>query len=215
MTVAAHLVGGLGDLHAITMEQRRQLSPEQAAPLIYGTQWFCAGVATYVAFIWMLKLNMLFLYQRVVNGLWVAKFIKPTMGLVVMTFFAIMMILFCSCRPYHRMWIVYPDQGGKLHKAMPSRTPELTHLSNHRNLQAAGHGQPGTSPGHEHLDGRVHHGHPRTGHPPRQDHNLAENQPLPPLRRRHLHHDRRDPARRLRSCGLYPPAPPPSHPVEH
>lgn len=111
MTVAAHLVGGLGDLHAITMEQRRQLSPEQAAPLIYGTQWFCAGVATYVAFIWMLKLNMLFLYQRVVNGLWVAKFIKPTMGLVVMTFFAIMMILFCSCRPYHRMWIVYPDQG--------------------------------------------------------------------------------------------------------
>ncbi|EKG16831.1 hypothetical protein MPH_05934 [Macrophomina phaseolina MS6] len=54
---------------------------------------------------------MLFLYQRIVNGLWVAKFIKPAMGLVVATFIAIMMILFCSCRPYHRMWIVYPDQG--------------------------------------------------------------------------------------------------------
>lgn len=111
MTVAAHLVGGLGDLHAITMEQRRELTPEEAQSLILGTQWFCAGVATYVLFIWILKLNMLFLYQRIVSGLWVAKFIKPTMGLVVATLFAIMMILFCSCRPYNRMWMVYPDQG--------------------------------------------------------------------------------------------------------
>ncbi|RWA05111.1 hypothetical protein EKO27_g9995 [Xylaria grammica] len=111
MTVAAHIVGGLGDLHALPLETRKNLSGEEAASYIYGTQWFCAGVATYLLFIWTLKLNMLFLYQRIVRGLWVEKFIKPTMFLVVGTFIIICLILFCVCRPYHRMWIIYPDQG--------------------------------------------------------------------------------------------------------
>jgi hypothetical protein len=56
---------------------------------------------------------MLFLYQRIVRGLWVEKFIKPTMYLVVATFTACYLILFCVCRPYNRMWIVAPDQGGE------------------------------------------------------------------------------------------------------
>lgn len=112
MTVAAHIVGGHGDLHALTTQQREVLTPEAAEPFILGTKWFCVGVATYITFIWLLKMNMLFLYQRVVNGLWVEKFIIPTMGLVVVTYIAIMMILFLPCRPYSRMWVVFPDQGG-------------------------------------------------------------------------------------------------------
>lgn len=113
MSVAADIVGGLGDLHALDLEQRAALSDEEARRYIYGTQWFCAGVATYILFIWTLKLNMLFLYQRVFRDLWVAKFIKPAICLVITTFAAIYLILFCACRPYHRMWIVYPDQGRK------------------------------------------------------------------------------------------------------
>jgi hypothetical protein len=58
MTVAAHIVGGLGDLHALTMEQREALTEEEAKSLIYATQWFCAGVATYILFIWSLKMNV-------------------------------------------------------------------------------------------------------------------------------------------------------------
>ncbi|CAH0025281.1 unnamed protein product [Clonostachys rhizophaga] len=111
MTVAAHIVGGLGDLHAVSLDARKRMTPEEAAPLIYATKWFCAGVATYILFIWTLKLNMLFLYQRIVNGLWVEKFIMPTIILVLATFVAIYGILFGVCRPYNRMWIVYPDQG--------------------------------------------------------------------------------------------------------
>lgn len=199
MTVAAHLVGGLGDLHAITMEQRRELTPEEAQSLILGTQWFCAGVATYVLFIWILKLNMLFLYQRIVNGLWVAKFIKPTMGLVVATLFAIMMILFCSCRPYNRMWMVYPDQGGEfVWMQSPSTTADPTLPAANRNLQASSHHQPGTGPDHEYPHRHVYHGHPSASHPPGPHDHLAQSQSLRPLRRRHLHHDRRHPARRLR-----------------
>jgi hypothetical protein len=70
---------------------------------------------------------MLFLYQRIVKGLWVEKFIKPTMGLVITTFVAIYLILFCVCRPYNRMWIVFPDQGGKLR---PFRAGILRRLPN-------------------------------------------------------------------------------------
>lgn len=113
MTVAAHIVGGLGDLHALDLEVRKNMTEEESAPYVYGTQWFCAGVATYIMFIWTLKLNMLFLYQRVVEGLWVQKFLKPAMILVGVTFITSYLILFCACRPYNRMWIVFPDQGRK------------------------------------------------------------------------------------------------------
>ncbi|KAI0389908.1 hypothetical protein F5Y17DRAFT_469311 [Xylariaceae sp. FL0594] len=111
MTVAAHIVGGLGDMHALPMSEREALSAEDAASYVYATQWFCAGVATYLLFIWTLKLNMLFLYQRVVRGLWVERLIKPTMYVVGASFAAIYLILFCACRPFHRMWVIYPDQG--------------------------------------------------------------------------------------------------------
>lgn len=115
MTLAAHIVGGHGDIHALTLDERRALvlaDPQVSEPVIMGTKWFCVGVATYITFIWLLKLNMLFLYQRIVNGLWVEKFIVPTMGLVVVTYISIMMLLFLPCRPYYRMWIIFPDQGG-------------------------------------------------------------------------------------------------------
>ncbi len=113
MTVAAYIVGGVGDLHALPLEQRKDMTKEQAAKYVWGTQWFCAGVATYILFIWTLKLNMLFLYQRIVRGLWVEKFIKPTIYLVIGTFIVNYLILFCACRPYNRMWVVYPAQGRK------------------------------------------------------------------------------------------------------
>lgn len=113
MTVAAHIVGGVGDLHALPIDVRRNMSEEESKPYVYGAQWFCAGVATYNLFVWTLKLNMLFLYQRIVKGLWVEKLIKPAMIIVGSTFIAVMLTLFCACRPYNRMWIVYPDQGSK------------------------------------------------------------------------------------------------------
>ncbi|KAK5651877.1 hypothetical protein OQA88_11536 [Cercophora sp. LCS_1] len=114
MTVAAHIVGSNGDLHSLTPQQRYQLSllpPEFAEQYIMGTRWFSAGVVTYITFIWLLKINMLFLYQRVVNGLWVEKFIMPTMGLVVLTYLSLIMVLFLPCRPYSRILIIWPDQG--------------------------------------------------------------------------------------------------------
>ncbi|EKG09755.1 hypothetical protein MPH_13188 [Macrophomina phaseolina MS6] len=111
MTVAAHMVGGLGDIGAIPADQRASLTKEQAASLVLGTKWFVSGWYTYVSLIWTLKMNMLFLYQRVVNGLWVAKFIKPTMFFVGVTYISIILLVSLVCRPYHKMWQVMPDPG--------------------------------------------------------------------------------------------------------
>ena len=113
MSVAADICGQHADLHTLTISARKDLTTEEAQPYVYVTQWFCAGVATYIVFVWSLKFNMLFFYQRVVNGLWVEKFIVPAMALVGATGVAIIIILFASCRPYYRMWEVYPDQGSK------------------------------------------------------------------------------------------------------
>lgn len=111
MSVAAHICGVHADLHTLSLEQRRTMTEEEAAPYVWVTQWFCAGVATYIVFIWSLKFNMLFFYQRVVDGLAVDKFIKPSFALVSCTFVSVICILFASCRPYYRMWTMYPDQG--------------------------------------------------------------------------------------------------------
>ncbi|VUC26223.1 unnamed protein product [Clonostachys rosea] len=104
MTVAAYFVGKVGDLHTLSEDERKNLTDEEAK-VLHRRRHICP-------FIWTLKLNMLFLYQRVVKGLWVSRFIKPTIYLVIGTFVATYLILFCACRPYSRMWTVYPDQGG-------------------------------------------------------------------------------------------------------
>lgn len=111
MTYAADVCDRHPDLHVLTLDQRMGMNMDEAAPYIWVTQWFCAGVATYVVFVWSLKINMLFFFRRVVKGLWVAKLIWPLMGLVVCTFIMIMGILFGACRPYPRMWRFYTDEG--------------------------------------------------------------------------------------------------------
>lgn len=68
MTYAADVCDRHADLHTLTIAERQAMSTEEAAPYIRVTKWFCAGVATYVVFVWSLKINMLFFYKRVVNG---------------------------------------------------------------------------------------------------------------------------------------------------
>lgn len=113
MSVAADVCGRHADVHTLSDEVRSTITKAEAAPYVWVTQWFCAGVSTYMVFIWTLKFNMLFFYKRVVNGLWVEKFIMPVMALVAASFVTIITIQFASCRPYNRMWQIYPDQGGK------------------------------------------------------------------------------------------------------
>lgn len=68
MTYAADVCDRHADLHTLAIAERKEMSMEEAEPYIRVTKWFCAGVATYVVFVWSLKINMLFFYKRVVNG---------------------------------------------------------------------------------------------------------------------------------------------------
>ncbi|PVH98960.1 hypothetical protein DM02DRAFT_680576 [Periconia macrospinosa] len=111
MTVAAHMVGGTGDTSHLTMEQRLAFTPEQAAARQSGTKWFMVGWYTYIGLIWTLKLNMLFLYKRVVSVVWVKKFLLPAMIFVGITGLSIWILFASACRPLHKLWQILPDPG--------------------------------------------------------------------------------------------------------
>ncbi|GME64761.1 hypothetical protein AG0111_0g985 [Neofusicoccum parvum] len=111
MTIAAHIVGGTGDTSHLSMEQRLAMTPEERETRALGSKWFMVGWYTYIALIWTLKMNMLFLYQRVVVGLPVARFIKPAMCFVVVTGVSILILFSTACRPFRKIWQVLPDPG--------------------------------------------------------------------------------------------------------
>lgn len=111
MTAAAHIVSGTGDTSHLTMEQRLSFTPMEAAARQKGTKWFMVGWYTYIGLIWTLKLNMLFLYRRVVSVVWVKTFIVPTMVFVVVSAVSIWILLSTACRPFHKLWQILPDPG--------------------------------------------------------------------------------------------------------
>ncbi|KAI8936146.1 hypothetical protein NX059_007641 [Plenodomus lindquistii] len=111
MTIAAHIVSRTGDTSHLTMEQRVGFTPAEAALRQTGTKWFMVGWYSYIGLIWTLKLNMLFLYRRVVSFVWVKKFIVPVMIIVGVTGVAIWILLATACRPFHKLWQIWPDPG--------------------------------------------------------------------------------------------------------
>lgn len=115
MTVAAHIVGGTGDTSHLRMQQRLSFTPEEAATRQKGTKWFMIGWFTYIGLIWSLKLNMLFLYRRLVSRVYIRRYILPTMSFVGATGISIWIMFATACRPFHKLWQILPDPGSKLH----------------------------------------------------------------------------------------------------
>ncbi|KAK2740982.1 hypothetical protein FQN55_008537 [Onygenales sp. PD_40] len=111
MTGMAHIVGYAQDNGNIPAEMRASMSEEEKALRSLGAKCFMVGWFTYIGLIWTLKMNMLFFYKRVVNGLWVEKFILPAQVIVGITAVSIYFLLGLTCRPFHRMFQVYPDPG--------------------------------------------------------------------------------------------------------
>lgn len=86
---------------------------EEHGKWAFGTQMFMLSLVLYVVVLWSLKFNMLWLYKRVVRGLWTERFIKPLMVQVVVSLIIIILTLALKCRPFHHLWQVWPDPGGK------------------------------------------------------------------------------------------------------
>ncbi|KAI1202965.1 hypothetical protein F5X97DRAFT_319120 [Nemania serpens] len=95
----------------LTPEQRQELPVPDRAIWAYGSQLFLAGLTGYVFTIWLIKLNQLFFYKRVLKGLHAQKLIIPAMGLLGATFVAVVLTLALHCVPLQKLWQVYPDPG--------------------------------------------------------------------------------------------------------
>ncbi|KAH7246546.1 hypothetical protein BKA59DRAFT_455584 [Fusarium tricinctum] len=95
----------------LTSEQRRTMPLKEQELWIYGSKIFLVGFYSYAAIVWSLKVNMLFFYKRVVRGLWVEKFVQPAMGFVLASAVAVILTFTLTCRPFHKLWQVYPDPG--------------------------------------------------------------------------------------------------------
>lgn len=123
MTAMAHIVGYAQDNGNIPAALRATMSEEEKALRSLGSKCFMTGWYTYIGLIWSLKMNMLFFYKRVVNGLWVEKFILPAQLIVGATGTSILLLLGLTCRPFHKLFQVYPDPGRKL-SIYPMRRPK-------------------------------------------------------------------------------------------
>jgi hypothetical protein len=97
----------------LTPEQRKNLPESEHAIWTYGSQVFLFGLVGYIFIVWLVKLNQLFFYQRVVRGLWVQKMILPAMGLLAVALSAIVLTIALHCVPLQKTWQVYPDPGGE------------------------------------------------------------------------------------------------------
>lgn len=102
----------------LSYEDRKNMPIERYDDWEYGSQMFLFGLSGYFIILWTLKFNMLCFYQRVVRGLWVEKFVKPVMGLVLISAVIIVFTLSLYCRPFQAIWQVWPDPG-----RMCCRTP--------------------------------------------------------------------------------------------
>jgi len=113
MTVAVHEIGPVSDTSHLTMEQRLSFTPEEAAAHQRSSKLFMVGWFTYIGLIWSLKLNMLYVYRRVVSVVWVSAYILPTMLLVGVTGTSIWLMFALACRPFHKLWQILPDPGSR------------------------------------------------------------------------------------------------------
>ncbi|KAI0387539.1 hypothetical protein F5Y04DRAFT_240444 [Hypomontagnella monticulosa] len=77
----------------LSFEERKNMPLERYDDWEYGSQMFLFGLSGYFIILWTLKFNMLCFYQRVVRGLWVERFIKPVMGLMLCTAIVIVFTL--------------------------------------------------------------------------------------------------------------------------
>lgn len=71
--------------------------------------WTCYSIV-----LWLLKAALLFLYQRLTEGLARSYLIRIYVGfgLVAVSWTVVTLNLFLSCRPFHLMWQINPNPGG-------------------------------------------------------------------------------------------------------
>ncbi|KAL8870632.1 MAG: hypothetical protein Q9174_003369 [Haloplaca sp. 1 TL-2023] len=106
LIVSANQVFFSGGSNFMTPEEEAALTPEIVEERIAGSKWVVVFEEAMVCTVWTCKLGMLFIYQRIVQGLKQAKSIKIAFIWVGAGFIGTQLGLFLNCRPFHEYWAV-------------------------------------------------------------------------------------------------------------
>ncbi|RPA91835.1 hypothetical protein L873DRAFT_265629 [Choiromyces venosus 120613-1] len=107
----SHLVSLYGGNSNLSPIQREEMSEEEVQRRVFGSKMFMVGWFTYSGAMWVLKLCMVFFFARITVGLRRQIWITGAYVVVGISYFIICLVLFLTCRPWHKLWQIYPDPG--------------------------------------------------------------------------------------------------------
>ncbi|KAL6701621.1 hypothetical protein J3F84DRAFT_355343 [Trichoderma pleuroticola] len=99
----------------MTDEQRAALSPDDPEYhlRVLGSKIQIAGWSTYSTLLWTLKASLLIFYIRLTDGLATHYRVRIYIGFAFLaaSYIVVALNLYLSCRPFHKLWQIYPDPG--------------------------------------------------------------------------------------------------------
>ncbi|KAL8703707.1 MAG: hypothetical protein Q9201_003108 [Fulgogasparrea decipioides] len=90
----------------MTPEEEAALTPKTTAERVAGSKWVVVLEEAMVLTVWTCKLGMLFIYQRITQGLKQARSINVAFAWVAAGFIGTQLGLFLNCRPFQEYWAV-------------------------------------------------------------------------------------------------------------
>ncbi|KAK4071750.1 uncharacterized protein Triagg1_5988 [Trichoderma aggressivum f. europaeum] len=109
----------------MTDEQRAALSPDDPEYhlRVLGSKIQIAGWSTYSTLLWTLKASLLIFYIRLTDGLARHYRIRIYIGFAFLaaSYIVVAMNLYLSCRPFHKLWQIFPDPGNHCQPAVSNQ----------------------------------------------------------------------------------------------
>ncbi|KKP06167.1 hypothetical protein THAR02_01770 [Trichoderma harzianum] len=109
----------------MTDEQRAALSPDDPEYhlRVLGSKIQIAGWSTYSTLLWTLKTSLLIFYIRLTDGLASHYRVRIYIGFAFLaaSYIVVALNLYLSCRPFHKLWQIYPDPGNVCQPAVSNQ----------------------------------------------------------------------------------------------
>ncbi|KAL7781202.1 hypothetical protein V8C43DRAFT_298834 [Trichoderma afarasin] len=109
----------------MTDEQRAALSPDDPEYhlRVLGSKIQIAGWSTYSTLLWTLKTSLLIFYIRLTDGLAKHYRVRIYIGFAFLaaSYIVVALNLYLSCRPFHKLWQIYPDPGNVCQPAVSNQ----------------------------------------------------------------------------------------------
>ncbi|KAL3465664.1 hypothetical protein BJX64DRAFT_285270 [Aspergillus heterothallicus] len=112
LMVPIFLVGKtLGTNTGWTPEEINRFDSGEIDRLTTGSKLVIVGWIGYVSVIWSLKGSVLLYYNRIMSGVSQQMSIRLCAGYCLLSYLAVLLVIFLHCRPFSKNWQVRPDPG--------------------------------------------------------------------------------------------------------